>query len=291
MRLLVVGANGLLGGEVTRVAAERGDDVHSGYIGPSPEAGTPVELDLLRPDTVARAICTVKPDVVIHTAAMTDVDGCERDRELARAVNVEGTATVADLAREAGAFLVYVSTDYVFSGEQGDYREGDATGPVNHYGLTKLEGERRCRDACIARPCVIYGARPALGKVNFALWLIDKLGKGEQVSIVTDQFVTPTLNTSLARMLLELGDRRLTGVFHTAGATRVSRFDFSRMLADEFGLDSDLINPITMDDIEWAARRPRDSSLNTDRVREILKEKPSTIEQALRLLKEEIEHA
>ena len=110
----------------------------------------------------------------------------------------------------------------------------DKPDPINYYGLTKLKAEelvKTQKEYFIARPSVIYGSTPAAGKVNFALWLIDTLRKGERVKIVTDQWNTPTLNTNLAEMTLEVVERRLTGTFHLCGATRVSRFEFAGLIA------------------------------------------------------------
>ncbi|AIY90164.1 dTDP-4-dehydrorhamnose reductase [Geoglobus acetivorans] len=288
MRLFITGGSGLLGSRIAEIALERGYEVYSGYSSHKPESGEPVKLDLASPESAVKVIGEIMPDVIIHSAALTDVDRCEVERELAYRINVEGSDVIARAARRSGAFLVYVSTDYVFDGERGMYRENDETNPVNYYGRTKLLGEESCRDFCIARTCVIYGAKPASGKVNFALWLMDKLEKGESVRVVTDQFITPTLNTNLARMILECAERRLRGILHLAGATRVSRFEFAREIAEVFGLDDNLIAPSKMDEINWIARRPRDSSLDVSKAEEQLKEKPYGLKKALRVLKEEI---
>ena len=169
------------------------------------------------------------------------------------------------------------------------YKEEDEPNPIDYYGYTKLMGERYCD--CVARPCVIYGAKPASGKINFALWLINKLRNKEEVQIVTDQYITPTLNTNLANMLLEIAEMRLKGIFHTAGATRVSRCDFALQIANKFGLDEDLIIPSRMTEMRWVAKRPKDSSLDTSKVSRYLKEKPCDLDIALEVLKEEIENA
>ncbi len=166
------------------------------------------------------------------------------------------------------------------------YREDDDTNPVSHYGRSKLLGEQFCR-GCIARTCVIYGARPASGKVNFALWLINSLKSGKEVRVVTDQFITPTLNTNLAGMVLEAADRRLSGVYNLAGATRISRYDYALELAREFDLDASLILPSRMEDLLWVAKRPIDSSLNTSKASATLMEKPYELKKALRILREE----
>lgn len=286
MRLLITGGSGLLGSSLAEVAVAEGHQVFSGYCRHSPEFGAALSLDLLEGDEVERAISEVAPQVIFHTAALTDVDRCEDDPDLAWRTNVLGTERVARAAAEVGAHLVYVSTDYVFDGEGGMYREEDRTDPVNCYGRTKLSAEGFCD--FVGRTSVIYGARPASGKVNFALWLIERLAAGEEVRIVTDQFITPTLNTNLARMLLEAGERRLSGVYHMAGATRVSRYDFAVEIARAFGLDEGLIAPSRISEMRWRAKRPRDSSLDTSKAARLLAEGPSPLRESLRALREEI---
>ena len=287
MRIFVTGGSGLLGYRIAELALEKGYEVYSGYCHNKPLAGEAVKIDLSDPASAFEVTREVKPDVVMHTAALTDVDRCEKDKELAFKINVEGTKAIAEAARKLNAFLIYVSTDYVFDGNKGMYRENDETSPVNYYGYTKLLGERYCD--CIARTCVIYGAKPASGKVNFVLWLIDKLRNGEKVRIITDQYITPTLNTNLARMMLEIAEKELKGVFHLAGATRVSRFEFAEAVADVFDLDKTLITPSKMDELNWIAKRPKDSSLDTSKAAGMLEEKPYDLRKALKVLREEVE--
>ena len=288
MRMFITGGSGLLGYRLAEIALDKGYDVYSGYCHNKPESGKPVKFNLADADSVIKAMNDVKPDVIVHSAALTDVDRCEVDKELAYKVNVEGTKAVAKLARKLNSFMVYISTDYVFDGEKGMYKEDDETNPVNYYGYTKLLGEKNCQDFCIARTCVIFGAKPASGKVNFALWLIERLERGENVRIVTDQYITPTLNTNLAEMVPELAERKIRGIFHLAGATRVSRFEFAKEVAKEFGLDESLISPSRMDEMSWVAKRPRDSSLDVSKAMEKLKNKPYDLGKALRILKKEI---
>jgi len=286
MRVLVTGGSGLLGSKIAEIAKDRGYDVISGYVDHRPQIGEGLKLDLTDPDDVRRKILDSDADLVFHAAALTNVDKCEVEQDLATKINVRGTELVRDAARDLGAFLVYASTDYVFDGNRGRYREDDSTNPINHYGQTKLLGEGGCD--CVARTCVIYGSRPASGKVNFALWLIEKLSGGEEVRIVTDQYITPTLNTNLAKMMLEAGERRLSGIWHMAGATRISRYDFAHEIARDFGLDPGLIIPANMSEMKWKARRPADSSLDTSKAANILEEKPLSLKESLQILREEL---
>jgi dTDP-4-dehydrorhamnose reductase len=199
LKLLITGASGLYGSKLAQLALSRSIEVYSSDIQKSSVYGNFVELDISKKEQVNAAFKSTKPDVVVHAATLTDVDKCELNKELAWRVNVDGTKNITDASKEAGAFLIYISTDYVFSGEKGSYVESDSPDPINYYGLTKLEAETAVMqtmpesDFFIGRPSVIYGSTPAAGKVNFALWLIETLQKGGRVRIVTDQWNTPRL--------------------------------------------------------------------------------------------------
>lgn len=289
MRIFITGGSGLAGSKLAEVASARGEEVWSGYAHNLPPYGKKVQLDLLDTNGIHDLIERMRPDVIVHSAALTDVDRCEREKEIAYKVNVEGTRAVAEAARRAGSYLVYISTDYVFDGEKGMYREEEETNPISYYGLSKLQGEEFCLDqGCVARTCVIYGRRPASGKVNFALWLLNSLESGKEARVVRDQFITPTLNTSLAAMVLEAADRSLSGIYHLSGATRVSRYDFACRLARAFDLDTGLILPSRMSDLNWLAKRPMDSSLDTSKASKMLKSGPLSLDDSLQLLNEEI---
>jgi dTDP-4-dehydrorhamnose reductase len=291
LKLLITGASGLYGSKLAQLALDRGFEVYSSDIQSLTVYGNFVKLDISGKQQVDQAFSTIKPDVVVHAATLTDVDKCELDKALAWKVNVEGTKNIAAASQANGSFLIYISTDYVFSGEKGCYVESDAPDPVNYYGLTKLIAEEIIQtlpEYFIARPSVIYGSTPAAGKVNFALWLIETLSKGERVRIVTDQWNTPTLNTNLAEMTLEVIERRLNGVYHLCGATRVSRFQFAEQIADVFKLNKDLIDKAESSQFSWPAKRPTDSSLDTSKAQRNLKCKPLNISSALKKLKLEL---
>ncbi len=292
MKLLVTGASGLFGSKLAETALSTKLDVYSGFSRDTVLFGVPVKFDVSDKSQVDSAFATVKPEVVVHAASLTDVDKCELDHSLAWKINVEGTKNVAEAAAKQGAFLVYISTDYVFSGETGCFKEDDAPKPVNYYGLTKLRAEETAKklvpDCCIARASVIYGAAPAAGKVNFALWLINKLRNGEKARIVTDQWNSPTLNTNLADMVLEVVNHRLSGVFHLCGASRVSRYEFALQIAETFGLEAGLIERVDSSTLGLLARRPKDSSLDVSKATKLLKNKPLQLVDALALLKQEL---
>lgn len=292
LRLLITGASGLYGSKLAELSVARSFQVYSGYSRDQPIFGIPVHFDVSDKARVKEAFKGVNPEVVVHAAALTDVDKCELDKELAWKINVEGTRNIAESVRENHAFLVYISTDYVFDGEKGHYEEADTTHPINYYGLTKLKAEELVKELaeeyCIARASVIYGSTPAAGKINFALWVLNKLGRNEQVRIVTDQWNSPTLNTNLAEMTLEIIRRKLNGIFHLSGATRINRYDFAKQIAQTFNVDANLVNPSTSAEFSWVAKRPRDSSFNIAKAHKTLKSKPLQIYHALERMKQEL---
>jgi dTDP-4-dehydrorhamnose reductase len=294
LKLLITGASGLYGSKLAELATARNYEVYSGYSRDQPAYGTHIQFDVSDKNRVEEALKKVNPEVVVHAAALTDVDKCEINNELAWKINVEGTRNIAEAIKSSHAFLVYISTDYVFNGETGRYKETDRPDPINYYGLTKLKAEDLVKDLmdeyCIARPSVIYGSTPAAGKVNFALWVLNKLKRNEQIKIVTDQWNSPTLNTNMADMTLEIIERKLTGTFHLSGATRINRYDFAKLIAQTFNLDTNLMNPNTSAEFSWAAKRPKDSSLNTAKAQQTLKNKPLQINHALERMKQELAH-
>jgi dTDP-4-dehydrorhamnose reductase len=281
MRLLVVGAGGQLGSAVARLAADQGHEVWGGYLSRPPRPGPvrPVVLDKSSPPSIAEALRTSAAEAVIDTGAFHNVDACERQPAQANAVNRDGTRALARAAREQGAGYLFVSTDFVFGGAgQGPFSEEDPPAPVSVYGASKLEGELAARqehpDAVIARTSVIFSWIPAAerrdsvsGKgLNFASWAIDELVRGRPVSIVTDQLASPTHVDDLSQAVLALSLRAPGGIYHAAGATGISRFDFTRALAQRLGWDPELVRPTTTEALHQLARRPKDSRLRSIRL-------------------------
>ncbi len=292
MKLLITGASGLYGSKLAKIAAARSYEVHSGYSRDQPAYGASIQFDVSDKNRVEEVLQKVDPEVVVHAAALTNVDACEKNKDLAWKINVEGTRNIVEAIKATNVFLVYISTDYVFDGKTGLYKETDNPEPINYYGLTKLKAEEIVKDFaeeyCVARASVVYGSTPAAGKVNFALWVLNKLKRNEQTKIVTDQWNSPTLNTNMAEMTLEIIERKLTGIFHLCGATRINRYDFAKQIASSFNLDSNLICPATSAEFSWAAQRPQDSSLDTAKAQQSLRNKPLPISSALEIMKDEL---
>lgn len=285
-RLLVTGASGFLGGHVAHLATG-GWRVYGLWHRqrlalPGVEA---VSLDLRDGATTRRMLDVVRPHVVVHCAALTDLDYCETHPDEARLVNVESTRAVARWCGENGARLVFVSSDMVFDGKRGLYRETDDTKPINIYGKTKVEGERivstLCSNHLIARAALIYG-RPRTAGSSFSTWIEQRLLAGEPVPLFYDQYRTPVLVLDLAAALLELCTMNHVGVLHLAGPERVDRYTFGSCLARTLGYNAALLLKRRITDGPTVAPRPQDVSLDTTLARALLATRLHGVEEGLR---------
>ena len=250
MRVLVTGAGGQFGAELA-----------SRLVGHETVLLDHDTLDVTDPVAVEGVLRSTGPDVVIHAAAWTDVDGCETDPARARVVNVDGTRNVA--AASGDAFMVLIGTDYVFDGAAGRaYAETDVTNPLQVYGRTKLDAEQAARvetsDLAVARTAWLYGARTASGTAahNFVAAILRAAGRGP-LDVVDDQVGSPTWTGDLAGAVLALAERRTPGTFHVANTGAVSRADFARAILEVAGRDPGLVHAIaTKDAPARAAVRP-----------------------------------
>jgi dTDP-4-dehydrorhamnose reductase len=286
-RLLITGASGLLGSKIVELTGENYEVMPLHHTKPLHLNSS--KLDITNRKEVLSLFRKTKPEVAIHTAAETNVDKCEIQKKLSWKINVEGTRNVAEACSEANAKMVYISTDYVFDGEKGLYVEEDTPNPINHYGVTKLEGEKQvkklCKNYVILRTSVLYGWHS--WKQNFVTWVINSLKQKKEISIVEDHFNTPTLADNLAEITIEAIQKNLQGLYHASGRQRISRYEFAQQIIKIFNLNQSLTKPIKMNQITaWTAKRPKDSSLNISKMRELLKTKPLDITEGLEKMKE-----
>ena len=285
MRIAVTGANGLIGGEA--VALLEGHEVLALGKGPcrlAPGAYTYAAADLGERGSNASALLDFRAEAVLHAGALTDVDGCERDPDLAWRVNVEGTAEVARACRSLGARLVALSTDYVFDGTAGPYSEDDLPNPCGVYARSKRCGEEAALllapDVAVARVAVVYGGRTPT-RSTFASQVVEKLSRGEPVRAFHDQQVSTTLASAGAarclELLLETGHR---GILHVCDATVLGRVELAHRIAARFGLEGEIV-PVATAEAKLLAPRPLRGGLKVDRAAALLRNRPLGIEEAL----------
>jgi dTDP-4-dehydrorhamnose reductase len=295
-RLLVVGSNGLLGQKVVELFVRGSSaEITASSVEPAPvrplHSVSYRQADITSKKDVKALVAAVEPGVIINCAAMTNVDACETERELAWKINVSGVEHLADAATRLNAALVHISTDYVFDGKRGPYAEDDRPEPLSYYGKTKLASENLLRASdlqhLILRTMVLYGHAEGV-KANFALWLIDSLQKKRSVTVVDDQTGNPTLVDDLAYAIMRAIELQKWGLYHIAGRDIVSRYEFALRLAAVFGLDPALITPIKTDQLHQPAPRPLQSGLVTLKAETEIGYRPSTTEDGLQVLKSQL---
>ena len=303
MKLLVIGGSGLLGYKVAKMASDEHETFLTyNYRSIQIEGCTALKLDKCDREAVFELLEKIKPDVVIDTAALHNVDYCETHPEEAWKVNVEGTRNVAEACKKVGAKIIFISTDYVFDGTKGYYTEEDKPNPLSYYAKTKLEAEKIIQSLdvnyIIARPSVIYGWNPnevsglksSSGKsVNFVVWALQKLEKGEEIKAVTDQYSSPTLADNLAEALLVMASSEKQGIYHTAGKDCVNRYEFTLKIAEVFGLDKSLIKPVTSEIFKQVAKRPKKCCLDVSKAEKDFGIRFLTVEEGLKLMKNQKE--
>ena len=291
MKFLVTGSAGLIGSQVVKDLTQQNHTVYSCYHDISPEHGIPVKLDLTNHDDIVDAIDKIKPASIIHLAAMTGVDQCETQQDLAMKINANATEIMAKQAAKHNAFFLYISTDYVFDGINGMRKESDTPNPLGFYGKSKLAGELTLNKIpsswCIVRTSTPFGIHKT--KKSFPIWVKENLESKKEISVLTDQFTSPTYVPNLSKMLIEIAIRQIVGIYHASGDTRISRYNFAEMVAENLNLDKKFLQPASMSEMNWKSQRPKDSSLDVSYSTEILNEKPQKIEQSLNLFLSELE--
>jgi len=292
-KILVTGGSGLLGSKIISLARNDFEIIGTSNLNPIHIEGCrSFKLDITDRTAVFELTKKVKSDVVIHTAAFTDVDMCEDQKEKAWKVNVDGTKNITDACKEIHAKVIYMSTDYIFDGKNGPYSEEDKPKPINYYGLTKLEGESIIKssglDYVIIRSTILYGWNP-IDHLNFVTWVIDKLKKREEIKVVTDQYGNPTLADNCAEAILDIIKKNKSGIYNIVGRDWVNRFEFAKKICEIFNLDKRLISPVTSDAIKQRANRPKVAGLKIDKAQRELDTKLLNIEESLIKMKRQIE--
>jgi len=285
--ILVTGSSGLLGANFVLTALQRQEEVNATFhrnVIKVPGVRD-VELDITDPDSVERVIASLHPDWIVHCAAATGVDWCEDHPDACHQVNGNATGALASAARRQGIPMVYISTDSVYPGREGNYREDSAPRPVNAYGRSKLAGEAAVREALeeylVIRTNIFgWNLQP---KHSLAEWFLGELEAGKQVPGFTDVVFSPLLVNSLSEILLDLMDARVFGLFNIGSRDSCSKYDFGRMVAGTFGLDPGLVRPGSLGESPLRAPRPFNTTLDTGKIsRTLNRSMPDVRSQVMR---------
>lgn len=296
-KILVTGSNGLLGQKITEhvvrtkdvqlIATSKGQNrnpVKKGYVYK--------EMDITDEAQVRKVIKAVKPDVIINTAAMTNVDSCEKDKDLCRKLNVDAVSYLIKISEELDIHLIHLSTDFVFDGEDGPYSEDAEPNPLSYYGVTKLEAEKlleasSCKWA-ILRTIIVYGIVSDMSRTNIVLWAKSALEKGDPIKVVDDQWRMPTLVEDLAECCLLAVQKDAQGIYNVSGKDLMSIMELVERVAIFWGLDKSLIMPVSSDTLNQAAKRPKRTGFILDKTIRELGYHPHSFTEGLEILDEQL---
>jgi dTDP-4-dehydrorhamnose reductase len=294
MRILITGSNGLLGQklvsalrhdpEVELIATSRGADRT-----PQPLGEQYRPLDIAVAAEVDAVFDAVRPAVVIHTAAMTNVDACEKDPEGCRLQNVTATGHLVRAAKRHGSHFIHLSTDFIFDGQAGPYREEDVPAPLSIYGHSKLDSERIVQEAglakwAIARTIIVYGIAEGLSRSNVVLWAKAALEKGQPIQVVDDQWRMPTLAEDLADGCIRIAKQGATGIYHLSGPDGMSILELVHRVGAFFHLDTSVVTPVKSASLGQPAQRPPRTGFILDKARRELGYAPRHFEEGLAVL-------
>jgi dTDP-4-dehydrorhamnose reductase len=291
MKVLITGANGFLGHYLVKQLLDKKMEVIATGKGPSRLPFSNLAnfhyypMDFTDPFSVHDAFEQIKPDVVVHAGAMSKPDDCEKEQWPAYQTNVEGTLNLLVNAEECKSFFVFVSTDFIFDGYTGMYREDDIPNPINFYGKTKLEAEEAVReykfDWCIVRTVLVYG-KPLSGRDNILSLVKQKLEKEESYQVFDDQLRTPTYVEDLASAMVTIIEKRSTGVYHISGADPLTPYEMACTAAEYLQLDKSLIIRATAETLQQPAKRPQRTGFVIDKAKKQLGFNPVSFKEGMK---------
>lgn len=298
MKILITGANGLLGQKLVKLILEKGqDELVATARGKNrlPYVETDyrfISLDITDREQVQAVLAHVKPDVVIHTAAMTNVDQCETEQEACWLLNVSAVEYMAEACAKHNAFLIHLSTDFIFDGEEGPYDEEAAANPISYYGDSKLEAEKVLSesevDCAIVRTVLVYGIAHDMSRSNIILWVKKSLEEGKSIKVVDDQLRSPTLAEDLAIGCYLIAEQRARGVFNICGKDLLNPHEMALKTADFFGLDTATMERADASNFQQTARRPPRTGLTIDKAREELGYEPRSFDEGIAILADQM---
>ena len=283
-KLLIIGGSGLLGSTLSDYTKFT-YDVHITYNKnfPLDHSVNSTSLDLLDDQTkIIDLIKSLKPDVVIHTAAHPSVDICEINHKIADMLHVDVTQNIVDICHSINSKLIYISTDAVFEGKLNKlYTENDEPNPINYYGTTKLRAEKVILNVSrnvVLRTSVIYGWHD---RSRFTNWILEYLKEKKLVDPFSDQYNTPTLVDDLAKSIIKIIEQDISGLYHATGKTCINRYEFALKLANKFGYDKNLITSVTSAQKKQDAPRPNATCLNSKKLENLINYTFSNIENGI----------
>ena len=293
MKIIITGSNGLLGQKIVRQLKSKNKSFLATSIGENRNPDCPSafyrSLDISNQEEVNRVFIEYNPDVVIHTAAITNVDYCETSPELCHKVNVSGTAYLFDAAQKVDAYFSLLSTDFVFDGKKGNYTESDKPNPLSVYAQSKVDAEDLLikssrKNWSIVRTIIVFGEGNNLSRSNIVLWAKEALSSGKELNIIDDQFRAPTWADDLAWACIRIAELNKNGIYHISGSETFSIYELVLRVAQFCGLDTASLNKKTSESLNQAAKRPPKTGFDLSKARSEIDYRPMSFEDSLKLL-------
>ncbi len=297
-KVLITGANGLLGQKLVSLiapnknyqllATARGAD-RLGCDGSYRYA----ELDITNQEEVNKVLAEFKPDYIIHTAAMTNVDQCESDQEGCTLLNVTATRYLVEAATQHHSFFIHLSTDFIFDGTKGPLSEEDSPNPISFYGQSKLDAEKIVLAStirwAIARTVLVYGIVKDMSRSNIVLWVKKSLEDKKTINVVDDQWRTPTLAEDLAMGCFLIMEKEATGIFNISGPDMLTPYEMAIQTADFFKLDKSYINKADSSTFTQPAKRPPRTGFIIDKAKSLLGYTPHSFVEGIKVMIKQME--
>lgn len=291
MNIIVTGANGLLGQHLVTALVKFGYGMLAlgkGECRIKDFTGKYLDLDITDGVAVREVIVSHKPDLIIHAAAMTNVDECEKDKQECYNVNVTATRFLIDAAKEVHSKIIYLSTDFIFDGMTGPYQEEDIMAPVNYYGSTKVAAEKAVMESdlrwAIVRTVLVYGQTVEGTRTNIINWVKSSLEQEKHIKVVSDQFRTPTFVDDLVTGIMLLIEKNLDGIFHISGKEEMTPYDMAIETAKFLKLDESLIEKVDSSTFSQAGLRPAKTGFRIDKARKELGYEPRSFRESLEIM-------
>jgi dTDP-4-dehydrorhamnose reductase len=292
-KILITGTNGLLGQKLVELLIQTGDyQIVATARGtnrlPHAEGYRFHSLDVTDRTQVHQLIKEVKPDYIIHTAAMTNVDQCETEREACWRLNVDAVQHLTEACQKTGAFLLHLSTDFIFDGTAGPYDEEAAANPLSYYGESKLAAEKVLFASsirwAIARTVLVYGIAHDMSRSNIILWVKKSLEEGKMIKVVDDQWRTPTLAEDLAMGCYLIVKHKAEGIFNISGKDLLTPLEMAYQTADYFGLNKSFITRADSSTFTQPAKRPPRTGFVLDKAYRVLNYQPKSFAEGIGVL-------
>ena len=297
MKILITGSNGLLGQKLLhKLRVDNSVELIATSMGANRVSEQSnykyLALDITSKQEVEQVILAEKPDVVINTAAMTNVDLCEEKKTECDDLNVNAVQYLADACDKIDAHLIHISTDFIFDGEDGPYKEEDEPNPLSYYGLSKLKSEHLLQAHSvkwtILRTIIVFGVGENLSKGNIVLWAKGALETGEPLNIIDDQFRAPTLAEDLADACIIAANKKAYGIFNASGKDIMSIYEIVECIAKHYGNTTENMNRISSATLNQTAGRPPKTGFILDKSRNELDYNPHSFEECLAIIEKQL---